>query len=73
MADWGSDCPFLPQRGDGLAQRDAAVVWRNSLVPIGAKAFFLQAPDGAFGQIAVLEAAAGKDDAWLADLLRDGH
>ena len=61
------------QCGDDLAQGDAAVVGRDALVPIGAKARFPQALDGALGQITVLEAAARKDDAWLANLLRDGR
>ena len=61
------------QRGDDLAQGDATVVWRNPLVPIGAKARFLQALYGALGQVTVLEAAAGKGDARLAYLPRDGN
>ncbi len=42
-------------------------------MPIGAEAFILQALDGTLGEITVLKAAAGQDDALLADLFRDGN
>ena len=61
------------QRGDDLAEGDAAVVGRNALVPIGAETLFLQALDGALGQVTVLEAAAGQDDARLADPPGNGN
>ena len=57
----------LAQCGNDLAQGDAAVVGGDALVPIGAEAFFPQASDGALGQVTVLEAAAGQDDARLAE------
>ena len=61
----------LAEGGHDLAQGNAAVVRGDALVPVGAKAFFVQALDGALGQITVLEAAAGKNDARLAKVLRD--
>jgi hypothetical protein len=62
----------LAKGGDDLAQGDAAVVGGDALVPVGAEAFFLQALDGALGQVTILEAAAGEDDTRLANLFRDG-
>jgi hypothetical protein len=63
----------LTERGDDLAERDAAVVRRNALVPIGAKTFFLQTLDGTLRQATVLKAAAGQDDSLLADPLRNSN
>ena len=68
MRQWG-----LTERGDDLAKRDAAVVGRNALVPIGAKTFFLQTLDGTLRQVTVLKAAAGQDDSLLADPLRNSN
>ena len=42
-------------------------------MPVGTEALFLEAADGALGQVTVLEAAAGEDDAGLADLAGDGN
>ena len=61
----------LAQRGENLAQGDAAIVWRNALVPINTKPFLSQTLHRALGQIAVLKAATGQYHAWLAGLPND--
>jgi hypothetical protein len=54
------------QGGDGLAEGDAAVVGGDALVPVRTESFGAQAVDGAFGEEAILETAAGEEHAFLA-------
>ena len=56
-----------------MAEGEAAVVGGDALVPIGAEAGVGEALDRAFGQVSILEAAAGEDDAFESNALSDGE
>src|SRR5262249_40595312 len=60
------------RRRDYLSQRDAAVVRRNALMPVRAKAFFSQPPDSAFGEVFVLKTSAGQNYFLFTHAPRDG-
>src|SRR5262245_43560725 len=59
------------RRRDYLSQRDAAVIRRDALMPVGSKAFISQTSDGAFGQIFILKTSAGQRHSLFAHAPRD--
>ena len=59
--------------GHDLTEGNPAVIWRDSLVPVGTEPSFPKARHGAFGEVPVLEAAAGEDDTLPTDVLGHGH
>src|SRR5262245_9874255 len=60
------------RRCDYLSQRDAAVIRRDTLMPIRTKALVSQTADDAFGQVFVLKTSAGQRHFLFAHAPRDG-
>ena len=53
---------YLAGKRVDLSERDASIIWRDSLMPVGADSVFGKKRDGSFSQELVLKAATGKND-----------